>query len=223
MKIFPFQVFGLLIVGMMTVNLSANAQNYFTNVTSANGQLVTNVTSDSEQSSSPQALVANATAQSSIAPTFKTNVESVAGSTVITVVVDNTQTSSAKVINTNSTGINVLAVNVAAPKLLKDKAVVEITMKNNLTETIKSARAIAFLLDEQGQVIGQSSKWVIGGTKDLLPLQSNSETTFNFIISSSQPFSSTNVTAKVSFSRVVLDNGKSANLANQVIVTQAAR
>jgi len=221
MKMFPFKMFGLLIAGVLTVNLSANAQNYITNVTSVNGQFVTNVTTDSEQSSSPQALVANTTAQSGVAPTFKTNVENVAGSSVITVVVDSTQTSSAKVVNTSSAELNVLAVNVAATKLLKDKAVVEITMKNNLTETIKSARAACFLLDGQGQLIGQSSKWVIGGTKDLLPLQPNSETTFNFIISSPQPFSSTNVTAKVSFSRVILEDGKPVDVTKEVSVQSA--
>lgn len=39
-------MFGLLIAGVLTVNLSANAQNYVTNMTSVNGQFVTNVSGD---------------------------------------------------------------------------------------------------------------------------------------------------------------------------------
>ena len=38
------------------------------------------------------------------------------------------------------------------------KAVVPLGMKNNFTEKVESARAVCFLLNEQGKVVGQSTK-----------------------------------------------------------------
>jgi hypothetical protein len=114
-----------------------------------------------------------------------------------------------------------LAVTVSPPKVVGQKAVVELKMTNSFPEKIQSARAVCFLLDEQGKMAGQATKWVIGGMKNQLALEPKSEATFNFVITSSQPFASTNLTAKVSFSRVVLDGGKPANIAKDVIVTSA--
>jgi hypothetical protein len=76
---------------------------------------------------------------------------------------------------------------------------------------VESARAICFLLDERGKMVGQSSKWVIGGTKNRPPLEPKNETSFNFVITGSQPFTTTNLTAKVSFSRVVLEGERLAD------------
>ena len=109
-----------------------------------------------------------------------------------------------------------LAVTISPPKVVGQKAVVQLAMKNNLTEKVESASAVCFLLDEQGKMVGQSTKWVIGGTKDRPALEPKRETTFNFVITSSQPFTSTNLTAKVSFSRVILDGGKLADAAKDV-------
>ena len=53
-----------------------------------------------------------------------------------------------------------LAVTVSSPKITEQKAIVSLAMTNNLAEPVRSARAICFLLDEQGKMIGQSSKWV---------------------------------------------------------------
>jgi hypothetical protein len=104
-----------------------------------------------------------------------------------------------------------LAVTVSPPKIADQKAVVELKMKNGLTEKIESARAICFLLDDQGKMVGESSKWVIGGTKSRPALDPKKETSFNFVITSSQPFTTTNFTAKVSFSRMVLEGEKLAD------------
>jgi hypothetical protein len=104
-----------------------------------------------------------------------------------------------------------LAITVFPPKIVGQKAVVKLAMKNNLSDKVESARAVCFLLDEQGAMVGQSTKWVIGGTKDRPPLEPKSETTFNFVVSSLQPFTTTNLTAKISFSRVVLDGNKLAD------------
>lgn len=104
-----------------------------------------------------------------------------------------------------------LAVTVSPPKVAAQKAVVELKMKNAFTAKIESARAICFLLDEQGKMVGESARWVIGGMKNRPALEPKKETSFNFVITSSQPFATTNLTAKVSFSRVMLEGDKLAD------------
>jgi hypothetical protein len=109
-----------------------------------------------------------------------------------------------------------LAVTVSPVKITGQKAVVPLAMTNNLAESVESARAVCFLLDEKGKMMGQSTKWVIGGMKDRPALQSKSDTAFNFVITSPQPWATTNLTAKVSFTRVVMDNGKLLDVAKDV-------
>jgi hypothetical protein len=116
-----------------------------------------------------------------------------------------------------------LAVTVSPPKVIGQKAVVKLVMKNNLAGKVESARAACFLLDDQGKMIGQSAKWVIGGTKDRPPLEPKSETTFNFVITNPKPFTTTNLTAKISFSRVVLNGGKLADSTKDVQIQSAAK
>jgi hypothetical protein len=111
-----------------------------------------------------------------------------------------------------------LAVMISPVKIVGQKAVVTLAMKNSLAEKVESARAICFLLDDQGKMVGQSTKWVIGGTKDRPALEPKEKTTFNFVITSSQPFTTTNLTAKVSFSRVILENGQVADMNKTVSV-----
>jgi hypothetical protein len=112
-----------------------------------------------------------------------------------------------------------LAVTVSPPKITGQKAVVMLAMKNGLAEKVESARAVCFLLDDQGKMAGQATKWVIGGTKDRSALEPKGETTFNFVITSPQPFTTTNLTAKVSFSRVILKNGQAADVNKTVSIT----
>jgi hypothetical protein len=109
-----------------------------------------------------------------------------------------------------------LAVTVLPVKITGQKAVVSLSLKNNFTNTVQSARAVCFLLDDQGKMIGQSTRWVIGQNK--ISLEPKAETTFNFVITSPQPITSTNLTAKVSFSRVVLEGGKLADVQREVTV-----
>jgi hypothetical protein len=104
-----------------------------------------------------------------------------------------------------------LAVTVSPVMVIGQKVVVPLAMTNNLAGPVASARAVCFLLDEQGTMIGQSTKWVIGGTKDRPALQPNAGTTFNFVITGPQRYTTTNLTAQVSFSRLVLDGEKLAN------------
>jgi hypothetical protein len=116
-----------------------------------------------------------------------------------------------------------LVVLVSPVKIVGQKAVATLEMTNNLAQSVKSARAICFLVDERGKMIGQSSKWVIGGIKDRPALLPNSGTTFNFVITSPQPFISTNLTARVTFNRLVLDGGNLADVSKNVIMTQGVK
>jgi hypothetical protein len=116
-----------------------------------------------------------------------------------------------------------LAVTVMPPNLVGGKTVVFLAMTNNLAESVESARAICFLLDDQGKMVGRSTKWVIGGTIDRPPLQPKAGTTFNFVITSTRPFATTNFVAKISFSRLVLAGGKLADPSKDVAVAQPAQ
>jgi hypothetical protein len=110
-----------------------------------------------------------------------------------------------------------LAVTVSPVKITGQKAVVQLRKKNDFADKVKSARAVCFLLDEQGQMVGQSTKWVVGQNKT--SLEPKGEATFNFVITSPQPFTTTNLTTKVSFSRVVLDGDKLADVTKAVTIT----
>ena len=114
-----------------------------------------------------------------------------------------------------------LAVSVTPPKVVGQKAIVELAMTNNLAAKVESARAICFLLDGQGKMVGQSTKWVIG--QNHTGLEPRAEATFNFVVTSPQPFTTTNLTAKVSFSRVVLDGDKLADMRQDVAVMSESR
>jgi hypothetical protein len=66
-----------------------------------------------------------------------------------------------------------LSVRVAAPTVIGSKAVVGLELKNGWTQSVESARATLMLLDEQGHLVGQSSKWVIGGSEQTPGLAAN--------------------------------------------------
>ena len=112
-----------------------------------------------------------------------------------------------------------LAVTVSSPKIVGQKVIVALAMTNNLAASVESARAICFLMDEQGKVIGQSAKWVIGGEKIRPALAPKTGTDYNFVITSQLPFTTTNFTAKVSFSRVVMEGGKNTDVSKVVEIT----
>src|SRR5229473_2669774 len=89
-----------------------------------------------------------------------------------------------------------LAVTVSSVKITGQKAVVPFVMKNKFAEKVESARAVCFLLDEQGKVVGQMTRWVIGGTKDKPGLAADAKTTFNFVVPLAKAPTTTNLTAK---------------------------
>ena len=116
-----------------------------------------------------------------------------------------------------------LAVTVSPPKVTGQKAIVLLAMKNGFTEKVESARAAVFLLDDQGKMNGQSTKWVIGGTKDRPGLPAGGTNTFNFVIAATKPFTTSNLTAKVMFNRVVLADGKLADVTKDVQIQPAPK
>ena len=109
-----------------------------------------------------------------------------------------------------------LSVKVAAPKSTGNKVLVNLEMENTFTNTVQSARAEVFLFDAQGKVIGRSSRWLIGGSLRMpvpanTPLAPQAKESFNFVVTTPKPVPSTNLTAMVTLSRVILDGGKLAN------------
>jgi hypothetical protein len=115
-----------------------------------------------------------------------------------------------------------LVVSVPPVKVIGQKAVVKLGLKNELTEPIESARAVVFLLDAQGKMIAQTAQWVIGGgPKDRPPLESKKESTYNVVLTASN-LTSTNLTAKVQINRLLFKDGKSADLNQSVRVQVVA-
>src|SRR5437867_10281707 len=75
-----------------------------------------------------------------------------------------------------------LLVKVEEPKKSGNKAVVKLTIRNTFKEKVESARASLLLLTDDDRLAGQSSQWVIGGTKDKPALSPGATNTFNFVI-----------------------------------------
>jgi hypothetical protein len=113
-----------------------------------------------------------------------------------------------------------LTVTISPPKITSEKAVVELKMQNGFAKNIESARAICFLLDDQGKMIGESARWVIGGKKNRPALGPKEEASFNFVVTSPQPFTTTNLTAKINFDRVILEGGASVSPKENVAIRQ---
>ena len=114
------------------------------------------------------------------------------------------------------TGNAQLAVSISALKVSGQKTVVPLVMQNHFNQKIESARASVFLLDERGKMVGQSTKWVIGGEKTSPSLAPNATNAFNFVITSDKPLSKTNLTARVVFNRIVFADGKLGDPAKDV-------
>jgi hypothetical protein len=112
-----------------------------------------------------------------------------------------------------------LDVTVSPVKITGQKAVVPLVMQNHFDQKIESARASVFLLNEKGKMIGESTKWVVGGSKNQTSLAPGATNSFFFVITSDKPFATTNLTCKVNFSRLVLEGGKLADI-NKVVQIQ---
>lgn len=117
-----------------------------------------------------------------------------------------------------------LSVIATSPKQAGQRAIVKLTLKNTFTEKIESARATVFLMDDQGKMIGQGTRWVIGGTKDRPALKPDKETTFNLVVerrtSKGERQAPAQLNAKVVFTRLVLEGGKSVDPNKNVQIQQ---
>jgi hypothetical protein len=116
-----------------------------------------------------------------------------------------------------------LGITVSPPKLTGNKAVVPLAMKNGFAEPVESARAFCFLLDDHGKAVGQATRWVIGGGLERIPLAPGATNVFHFVITADKPFSTTNLTTRVQFSRVVLQGGKLADVRKDVQIVPALK
>ena len=96
-----------------------------------------------------------------------------------------------------------LAVTVGEPKSTGSKVIVKLTMKNNFTNAVESARAVVFLIDAKGKVVGQRTEWVIGGTKEKPGLATKATAVFNMVIAADRPVER----AQVTFTRIILEGG----------------
>jgi hypothetical protein len=115
-----------------------------------------------------------------------------------------------------------LVVTVSPVAVTGQKAVVPLAMRNGFAEKIASARAVVFVLDDQGKMIGQATRWVIGGSQAQPGLAAGATNSFHFVITSGKQITTTNLTAKVAFSRVVLEGGKLADVAKDVHIQSGA-
>ena len=101
-----------------------------------------------------------------------------------------------------------LVLQVAPPKSTGSTAIVKVDLQNTFSEKIQGARAAMFLINDQGKVVGQLAKWIIGGGKDTKPLESDAETSYSFVIATDKPF----VKAKLIVTRILLAGDKPASL-----------
>lgn len=115
------------------------------------------------------------------------------------------------------------AVTISPMKITGQKAIVPLAMKNGFPVKIESARAVCFLLDERGRMVGPpTTRWIIGGSNtDRLP--AGATNSFHFVVTSDRPFTTTNLTAKMSFSRVVLEGGRLVNVSKDVQILTNSR
>jgi hypothetical protein len=111
-----------------------------------------------------------------------------------------------------------LNVSVGKPHVTGSKCVVRLEMKNGFGEPIQSAKAGVFLLDGEGKMVGQGSRWVIGGAGDKSSLAPGATNVFHFIVATERPLTSTNLSARVNFSRVVSKSGKLEDASKDVII-----
>ncbi len=115
---------------------------------------------------------------------------------------------------TSSSAVAELRVSVEEPKRSGEKSVIKLELANGFPEAIESARAVVFLLDATGKVVGQSTRWIIGGSPNRNSLPPSASTNFNFIVGDDKAFTTT----KVSVTRVVLAGGKLADVSKTVVV-----
>jgi hypothetical protein len=107
-----------------------------------------------------------------------------------------------------------LLVDVNEPKTTGQKADIRLDLNNTFGAGIQSAQATVFLVDANGKVIGEMTKWIIGGTTNRPILAPGKSATYHFVADQRRPFSS----IKITVNRIVLEGGKLADVTKDVIV-----
>ena len=97
-------------------------------------------------------------------------------------------------------------------KIAGQKAIIKLELVNHLAEPVSSAKAACFISDESGQVLARSARWVFGGsTTNTASIPVSGTNIFNFVVNSTKPWTTTNLSAKLVFSRIVLKSGALAD------------
>jgi hypothetical protein len=108
-----------------------------------------------------------------------------------------------------------LSVTLLPSKTVGEKVIVPLALKNGLPEKVESARAVMFLFDGRGKVVGQSTHWIIGGETNRAPLLVGGTNTYQFIVpKGGKEF----VTNRLTVTHVKLASGKTANPVTDVQV-----
>jgi hypothetical protein len=100
---------------------------------------------------------------------------------------------------------------------------VPLSISNGLNEKVQSARAALFILDQDGRMIGQATRWIIGGDKDKSGLPAGATNIFKFVINAAKSLATSNLTARVNCSRVVLEGGRVADMNKDVQIRNASK
>ena len=112
-----------------------------------------------------------------------------------------------------------LVMKIAEPKDYGQKVIIKMELKNTFTNKIEAARAVVFLSDEKGKVVGRDTRWIIGGTKEKPPLAPDAKTTFNFVVQHDKPFTK----SKVTVTKLFLEGGKLADCAKEVQIESSGK
>jgi hypothetical protein len=114
------------------------------------------------------------------------------------------------------TALAQLEVTVSPPQIIGQKTIVPLALKNHFVEKIQSVRGTVFLLDAHGKMIGQTTRWVIGGSEGKPGLAAGATNAFYFVVTADKPITTTNLFTQVTISRIVLEGGKLADLSRGV-------
>lgn len=112
-----------------------------------------------------------------------------------------------------------LLVQVGQAKTTGSKAIIKLDLENTFDTKIQAARAVVFLTDDQGKVVGQSTRWIIGGSNDRPALEPKAKTTFNFVVPTEKPYTKTQLLVE----RVLLEGNKPADIHKDVIVKESGQ
>jgi hypothetical protein len=116
-----------------------------------------------------------------------------------------------------------LSVTPGVLRVTGEKVVVPLKLENKIASKIESARAAVFLMDEKGKMVGQGMLWVIGGGKGKEGLAAGATNVFHFVVTTEKPVTATNLTARVNFSRLVLEGGKVVEIKGNVVVKEGEK